>query len=139
MKALFFRSKVGIDFLLGYSLPMAFPLYFIVEGVPFLWIHLLVITFFISLLIALIQGTYYRIDNETLEVVTLYKLKWVVNINSIVSIEKSNNPMSSPALAIFDRIKIVYDNGSLLLSPRKKKEFIKALKVVNTGISLQKS
>jgi len=52
--------------------------------------------------------------------------KWVIPLDSIESVTETNNPMSSPALSL-DRLEIRHANGSILISPNDKAEFLAAL------------
>lgn len=52
---------------------------------------------------------------------------WTVPIGEITAIERTRNPMSSPALSL-DRLRIEYGNGrSLMISPEPRGPFIKQL------------
>lgn len=74
----------------------------------------------------------YEIDEKTL------KIWWItVEIQSIQKIYKTRNPLSSPALSL-DRIAIVYNKyDEVLISPKDKKEFVKALLKINPNILVE--
>ncbi len=56
-----------------------------------------------------------------------------VRINNIFSVSRSFNPLSSPAVSL-KRIQVNYTNGSILISPKKEKTFIKKLREINPTI-----
>lgn len=59
-----------------------------------------------------------------------------IDIKKIRKIEKTNNPISSPALSVRDRIEIYYDKyDSVIISPERQAEFIQKLKLINKNIS----
>jgi len=74
----------------------------------------------------LVTSTHYRVAASTLTVRS-GPFKWVVELDEIERVEKSNNPISSPALSL-DRLAITYGNGKPLpVAPRDKEGFIQAL------------
>lgn len=100
----------------SYSLYQNFP-YLIFYSLIFLLIWLPITT------------TYYVVDQNFLKVQSMF-LKWKIPLESIQKIEQTSNPLSAPALSL-DRIKIEYiKNGvcrSIMVSPKNKTEFIKAI------------
>lgn len=67
------------------------------------------------------------------------KIFWFIPIGSaliseIVTIERSYNPLSSPAISL-KRLKITFDKGwSWLISPTREQKFIEELRVINPYI-----
>lgn len=60
-------------------------------------------------------------------------LKWRVPIESITSITPTSNPLASPALSL-DRLRIEYGHGySVIISPRRKDEFLRRLQALRVG------
>ncbi len=52
---------------------------------------------------------------------------WVIPLDEITSVQPSRNPLSSPALSL-DRLVIRYGRGhSLMVSPREKDAFLRAI------------
>ncbi len=76
----------------------------------------------------------YEIEGENLIIKSLFYTK-EIPIKEILSIERSYNPLSSPAAAI-KRIEIVYGDQKnyILISPQKELEFIKTLSKINPKI-----
>ena len=67
----------------------------------------------------------YTLDNDHL-LVQSGVIKYRVPYSDIRKIEKSNNPLSSPALSL-RRIKITRSKGFILISPPDRDQFIKVL------------
>lgn len=71
--------------------------------------------------------TYYVIEEEQL-IIKFGPFKKVIPINTIISVKKTMNPFSSPALSI-KRIEILYGHYEMvLISPYDRDEFIDILK-----------
>lgn len=82
--------------------------------------------FFVLLVGSILLRTYYRIDRGTLTIVS-GPLRRTVAIDTITSVERTRNPLSSPALSL-DRLRIRYgDNKSVMISPADRDRFLKAL------------
>lgn len=58
-----------------------------------------------------------------------------ISINKIWTIERSYATISSPASSL-KRLKVVYSDREILVSPTKEKEFLGVLKVVNPKIKI---
>lgn len=68
----------------------------------------------------------YCVDQEIL-VIKSGPFRWRIPLNDIKDIRESSSPISGPALS-FDRLLITYSNGKrVLVSPKDKTEFKKAL------------
>ncbi|MFD2523560.1 PH domain-containing protein [Emticicia soli] len=80
--------------------------------------------------------TYYEVEGKVLKIVSGFIFKKEIDIMSIRKIEKTNNPLSSPALSLKDRIEIYYSKfDSVIISPERQSEFIATLKLINKNIS----
>jgi hypothetical protein len=91
-------------------------------------ISLLVIAFCVWLFTA----TDYRIDGRDLRIRS-GPFRWRVAIDDIEAVTPSRNPLSSPALSM-DRLLIAYAGGALLVSPKDREGFVRALRAVKPGI-----
>ncbi|WP_052352794.1 PH domain-containing protein [Neobacillus dielmonensis] len=81
-------------------------------------------------------GTYYEINGNQLKVVG-GPFRWKIDIRTIKEVKSSRNILSSPALSL-DRLEVTYDKwGMILISPKNKQEFCKALKNVNSTIDVK--
>lgn len=82
--------------------------------------------FFLLLVGSVLLRTYYRIDGGTLTIVS-GPFRRSVAIDQITSVERTRNPLSSPALSL-DRLRIRYgDNKSVMISPADRDRFLQAL------------
>ena len=74
----------------------------------------------------LLLTTRYSVSDDDLDI-RCGPFRWQIRRDTITSIKPSNNPLSSPALSL-DRLRIRYDGGRyVLVSPRDKAGFIRAL------------
>lgn len=89
-----------------------------------------------ALILSLLLRTYYEIENQTLKIVCGFIYSQKIDIMKIRKIEKTNSPISSPALSIRYRIEIFYNTyDSVIISPERQAEFIETLKLINKNIS----
>lgn len=96
-------------------------------------IVLISVTIFI---LSFLFRTYYEVEGKNLKIVSGFIFKKEIDIMSIRKIEKTNNPLSSPALSLKDRIEIYYSKfDSVIISPERQSEFIATLKLINKNIS----
>ena len=71
----------------------------------------------------LLLATYYVVSDERL-VIRSGPFRWIINRKDITKIERTNSPLSSPALSL-NRLRIEYGNGrAVLVSPIELDEFI---------------
>ncbi len=86
---------------------------------------------FLLLVGSILLRTYYRVDAGMLTIVS-GPLRRSVAIDQITSVERTRNPLSSPALSL-DRLRIRYgDNKSVMISPADRDRFLKALGIEET-------
>ena len=78
-------------------------------------------------------GLKYVLDNKVLLVKIGPIIIYRIAIKEIVSVNRSFNPLSSPAASL-KRIKIDFKKGSTLISPVREKEFISDLRKMNPSI-----
>ncbi len=89
-----------------------------------------------ALILSLLLRTYYEIENQTLKIVCGFIYSQKIDIMKIRKIEKTNSPISSPALSVRHRIEIFYNTyDSVIISPERQAEFIETLKLINKNIS----
>lgn len=88
--------------------------------------HLIIYSLVIVVIWFPIFSTYYVVENSTLVIKSLV-FRWKINIDDIIQIEPTYNPLSSPALSL-DRLKISYmKNGrvaKVMISPKDKEGFL---------------
>ncbi len=72
-------------------------------------------------------STKYIVENKDLKI-TSGPFSWVIPIQSITSIQESQNALTSPALS-FDRLEITYgENKVINISPADKNEFMQTMR-----------
>lgn len=80
-------------------------------------------------------GTYYEINGGQLKIVG-GPFRWKIDIMMIMSIRKTRNPLSSPALSL-NRLELQYGKwGTILISPKNEEQFCEELKKINSKIDL---
>ena len=100
--------------------------------------HTMVYIFTIAVLWWPVFSTTYTIGNNTLAIRSMF-LKWVISLENIKTVSKTNNSISSPALSL-DRLKIEYlKDGKMkqiLVSPRDQQGFCKELQENHSQIHI---
>lgn len=100
--------------------------------------HTMVYIFTIAVLWWPVFSTAYTIGNNTLVIRSMF-LKWVIPLENIKTVSKTNNSISSPALSL-DRLKIEYlKDGKMkqiLVSPRDQQGFCKELQENHSQIHI---
>jgi hypothetical protein len=100
------------------------------------WGAVIILLAVMALILNLLMRTYYQIEQHTLRIVCGFLFNQEIDIRKIRKIEKTNSPISSPALSVTDRIEISYNTyDSVIISPERQTEFIQALKLINATIS----
>ena len=100
---------------------------------PAMLIILVVEALVTSLIGWIVGATDYTIRGELL-LVRSGPFHWEIGIRSIESVRPSFDPSSSPALSL-DRLKIMYAGGrEILVSPKDRDGFVRALREVNPAI-----
>lgn len=108
----------------------------VMTAIQKLWIGVIILLAATVLILSFLFRTYYQIVGNTLKIICGFVFKQEIDIKKIRKIEKTNNPISSPALSVKDRIEIYYDKyDSVIISPERQAEFIQKLKLINKNIS----
>ena len=132
-----FRSRVSIVLLLflAASIVPAFLFESNTSGQTELFVAYGVLFGSIGLVVALLFTMRYEVD-ETNLVVKLGPLNLsVIPLKNIQQVERSYNPLSSPAASL-KRLYVKADNKSALISPAQEDEFIRKLKSRNPEIQV---
>ena len=79
-----------------------------------------------ALVIANWLVTSYAVSGDTLTIRCL-SFRWTIPLTTITALRASSDIRSSPALSL-NRIEIVYKTGSVLVSPRDRQAFIRAIR-----------
>lgn len=93
-----------------------------------------IITVFVLMVIF---GIRYRVDSTTLYIKNLIFGTTKIPVADISKIEKTWNPLSSPAPGIFGRVEIYYRNNSIIISPKNFEEFKTELLKINPNITVK--
>lgn len=92
------------------------------------WVAALTAGLGVGLPLWLLLSTHYTLESRQL-IVRSGPLKWRIALADITAITPTSNPLSSPALSL-DRLRIDYGVGrSLMVSPRDKAQFLRAIEV----------
>ncbi|MEQ9009162.1 MAG: PH domain-containing protein, partial [Ekhidna sp.] len=78
-------------------------------------------------------GIRYQIKDQCLLILIGPIRLYSIPIEKIESINRSYNPLSSPAASL-KRMKVNFDGGMVLISPKYEKQFVKNLKEINPDI-----
>ncbi len=129
-----YKSKIGLELILPISLLFGYALFLSILEKN--WFKALIVLLILSILIYTFLSIHYKIEQENLIVKCAFLTNVMIDINSIRKIVETYNPISSPA-ASMDRIEIFYNKyDSVLISPKKKTEFIEAILKINPNIEI---
>ena len=130
-----YTSKIGLEFILLAYLPFISLLYFLYTEFNLTGLLTLIGLFIIiNYLVLTTKYVIYK-DSKKLLVKSGFIVHKNIPIESIKSIKKSKNWISSPALSI-DRIEITYNKfDSILISPKNRVQFINELQQINPTIN----
>lgn len=101
------------------------------------WKALIAPVLILGFVLVVIFGIRYRIDSQKLYIQNSIFGTTKINIDEISRIEKTWNPLSSPAPSIFGRVQIYYNNGSIIISPKNYEEFKNELLKINPNITVK--
>ena len=101
------------------------------------WKALIAPVLILGFVLIVIFGIRYRIDSQKLYIQNSIFGTTKININDISRIEKTWNPLTSPAPSIFGRVQIYYTNGSIIISPKNYEEFKNELLKINPNITVK--
>jgi hypothetical protein len=129
-----YKSKIGLEL----TIPLAIIFgSMLCAGILSKNLNMILIALVITAFIChMFSTTEYIIDKESLRIKCGFFINTVVDINSIRKISESYNILSSPAASL-DRLEIIHDKESVLISPKDKKDFIDALKAINPNIEVE--
>ena len=126
-----YPTKVSITLILIISLIMGCIL--ISLAVSSKWIPFFIDLLLYISLVYLMVSIKYEI-NESQLIIHQAMGKMVIDINTIKSIEPTHTIVSSPAASL-DRLRINYNKyDEVIVSPRRKEEFIRQLQTINPNI-----
>lgn len=129
-----YNSKIGIGILLFVLVILGGSTVFMIYKK--IWIGLIVIGIFALLIGHIFSTTYYLVKDGVLKIKSSFVVNESIDIESIMKISETRNPLSSPANSL-DRLKITYKgNSSIMISPKDKIGFVNHLKKINSNIEI---
>lgn len=133
MNRLHYPSKIGLE--------LVIPITCIVGGVLALmiyeniWPGAMVLLCIIGFIVHMFATTFYEIQGSELIIRSGFLVNQVLRIDDIVSIKKTRNPLSAPALSL-DRLEIIDKHMNYcIISPKYTQEFIATVQSINSNIT----
>jgi hypothetical protein len=81
--------------------------------------------------------TKYTIESDELTIKCGFLFNKTIDIKTIKKTTETNNPLSSPATSL-DRLEINYGKfDTVIISPKKKKEFIENITTLNPNVEVK--
>ncbi|RYY25167.1 MAG: hypothetical protein EOO04_12185 [Chitinophagaceae bacterium] len=130
----YYKSKIGPEL----AIPVAVLLFagLILSSAGKNWFGVMMIFLVMIFALHVFMNTYYEIKGHLMKIRCGFLIDKEVDINHIVTVKETFNPLSAPATSL-DRLEIKFSDGnSVLVSPREKSAFIKNLLEVNPGIQV---
>ncbi|PZU87810.1 MAG: hypothetical protein DI529_06485 [Chryseobacterium sp.] len=90
-----------------------------------------------GLILVLCFSIKYKLDSEFFYVKNSIFGTTKINVKEISKIEKTWNPISSPAPSIIGRVEIYYGNNNIIISPKNFEEFKNELLKINPNITVK--
>jgi len=126
------RSKIGLEILIPLIVVLGAVMTVMVLHI--IWIGIIVCGLLAGFLLNIYTSTTYTITGKERLIVKCGFLEtFDININEIEWIKNTHDLSNGPALSI-DRLEINYKGGRILISPRKKNQFIADLRKINPKI-----
>lgn len=94
-------------------------------------------TIILGLVLVLCFSIKYKLDSEFFYVKNSIFGTTKINVKEISKIEKTWNPISSPAPSILGRVEIYYGNNNIIISPKNFEEFKNELLKINPNITVK--
>lgn len=129
-----YKSKIGYSLLIPVIILLGLVLYFSIvnQDWPGIIITVLIALFFAHLYL----NTRYTITGNTLIIKAGIIIKTAVDIGEIISVSRTRNALSSPALSL-DRLEIVYcKTRRIIISPKEQDAFLSHIKLINQSIQI---
>jgi len=126
-----YRTKVSITLILIISIIMG--CIFISLAVSSKWIPFFInLLLYVSVLYLMVSIKYEINDSQLIILQAMGKI--IIDINTVKSIEPTHTIPSAPASSL-DRLRINYNKyDDIVISPRRKEEFIRQLQSINPNI-----
>lgn len=130
-----YKSKIGLE--------LAIPLFLLFGTVLTLsinhessWIGIITLLPVVVFVVHMFMTTNYTIESNKLTIKCGFLYNKNIDIKTIEKITETNNPLSSPATSL-DRLEINYRKfDTVIISPKKKREFVDDLTKLNSDIQV---
>jgi PH (Pleckstrin Homology) domain-containing protein len=100
------------------------------------WVGTVILFLAMAFMLHVFLNTYYEINGDNLKIRCGFLIDRDININEIVSVRETHNPLSAPATSI-DRLELkLSGKDSVLISPKDKIGFINHLKRIKPTIGV---
>ncbi|HRP89901.1 MAG TPA: PH domain-containing protein [Edaphocola sp.] len=132
-----FKSKIGIGVFAPPFIILSVVSYLLIQTGSGAWIAILIPVLVLFFILHMIFTTDYTLDNNLLIVRCGFFYHKTFKVDEITKIIATKNPVNAPATSL-DRLRIEFANRqSVLVSPRKQKEFIASLCRKNLNIMVK--
>ena len=126
-----YPSKVGWELIIPILVPLGYYIYSALSNREFTQAAILLgILVFFNLIL---NSFSYEIYKEKLVITSFFLFKTPIPIESITEIVGTYNPISAPAASL-QRLRIRYEGGSVIISPKYRMKFIAHLKELSPSI-----
>lgn len=131
-----YNSKIGLELVIPLVLIFGTVLFLTLYEEPS-WIGILILLPTILFVVHMFLTTNYTIESDELTIKCGFLFNKTIDIKTIRKITETNNPLSSPATSL-DRLEIKYGKfDTVIISPKKKKEFIENITTLNPNIEVK--
>lgn len=131
-----FMSKIGLELVIPLVLVFGTVLFLTLSEEPSR-IGILILLPTILFVVHMFMTTNYTIESDELTIKCGFLFNKTIDIKTIRKITETNNPLSSPATSL-DRLEIKYGKyDTILISPKKKKEFIENITTLNPNVEIK--
>jgi hypothetical protein len=130
-----YKSKIGLELAVPIALTCSILAFLTIPNHSG-WKWLFMISPLLSM-IYLVTSTHYIIDGNRLIIKLGFLTYRTIDIQTILKISETNNPLSAPAASL-DRLEINYTkNNTILISPKLKTEFIEQIRLLNPQVEVK--
>ncbi len=131
-----YNSKIGLELVIPLVLIFGTVLFLTLNEEP-IWIGILILLPTILFVVHMFLTTKYTIESDELTIKCGFLFNKTIDIKTIKKITETNNPLSSPATSL-DRLEINYGKfDTVIISPKKKKEFIENITTLNPNVEVK--
>jgi Ca2+/Na+ antiporter len=131
-----YNSKIGLELVIPLVLIFGTVFFLTLNEEPS-WIGILILLPTILFVVHMFLTTKYTIESDELTIKCGFLFNKTIDIKTIKKITETNNSLSSPATSL-DRLEINYGKfDTVIISPKKKKEFIENITTLNPNVEVK--